>query len=486
MSIKLLSRFKNYAALGLVLLGGNIVNAQNYCVPAMTVNCTNSANSTWITNFKTTGAVVNINNSTACDASNSYFYFSNITCRANAGTKIGYSVTQSKSWQTGLGVWVDWGKNYTFGDANQYGAPEKQNVTNQFFNSSTGLVSSTTPYEIKIPANIKQGVYRLRVRIVAQAAPPSGTIFGGASPCAGGGFNYDNGETEDYNLEVINPCLPPGVTSVSNLSDRAATVSWSMRPNADMYEWTLDTSRTDPTSLGYFYTNTNSVNFPNASVPKLECNTKYYFHVRTICDTTPQPALAWVYSPWTLDSFTTDQCCYIPPVTISQVGPTSAVATWTAVPSGYRYEYAVGTTGANPPLTGGTQTNYTSVLLQGLPCNSRSYFYLRALCSPTPYSEWGETSIWTLDCTSVSNIGGVAGGVEAYPNPAKDIVTIKVNGWKNGDGNVTITDLSGKVVRTAVVTTDIVSIHLDGLSPGIYLVKYTDPRRSEVIRINKQ
>ncbi len=485
MSIKLLSRFKNYAALGLVLLAGNIAHAQP-CIPPLAVNCTNSANSTWITNFKTTGAVVNINNTTACDAANSYFYFSTITCRANAGTKIGYSVTQSKSWQTGLGVWVDWGKDLSFGNGNQYGVNEKQNVTNQFFNGSTALASSTTPYEIKIPANIKQGIYRIRVRIAAGAAPPSSTVFGGVAPCAGGSGNYDNGETEEYNLEVINPCLPPGVTSVSNLSDRSATVSWSVRPNADMYEWLLDTSRTDPTSYGYYYTSTASVAFPSVDYPKLECNTKYYFHVRTICDTTPKPSSAWVYSPWTIDSFTTDQCCYIPPVTISQVGPTTAVATWTAVPSGYRYEYAVGTTGKNPPLTGGTQTNYTSVLLQGLPCNKESFFYLRALCSPTPYSEWGETSVVTLPCTSVDNVGGIAGGIEAYPNPAKDMITVKVKGWKTGDGNVVITDLTGKVVKTAIASTDIVSLSLDGLAPGFYLLKYTDPQRSEVIRINKQ
>lgn len=485
MSIKLLSRFKNYAALGLLMLGGGIADAQ-YCIPTYVVNCTNSANSTWITNFKTTGGVVNINNNSACSDPSSYYYYSTVPCTFNAGSTLNWDITQSKSnWQAGCAIWVDWNNDGIFnagGGPFVPGGGERMTVASIFFNGlpqPTATAPNTKSFVV--PAWVKEGKHRMRVRIQAFAAVPTGPAIG-SNPCG----QLNNGEVEDYDIYVVNPCLPPGVTSVSNLSDRTATVSWSQRPNADMYEWTLDTSRTDPTSLGYFYTNTSSVNFPNASVPKLECNTKYYFHLRTICDTAPKPALAWKYSSWTLDSFTTDQCCYIPPVTISQVGATSAVATWSAVPSGYMYEYAVGTTGGNPPLTGGTKTNYTSVLLQGLPCNSRSYFYLRALCSPTPYSEWGETSIWTLDCTSVSNIGGVAGGVEAYPNPAKDIVTIKVNGWKNGDGNVTITDLSGKVVRTAVVTTDIVSIHLDGLSPGIYLVKYTDPRRSEVIRINKQ
>lgn len=453
------------------------------CVPIYGNSCTNSANTTWITNFKTTGGITNINNSSACSDASSYKYYQGVSCKYNAGSTVNWDATQSKPWSTGLAIYVDWNDDgiFTLTGGNVPGGTEKMTANATFFNNVTNPANTPAGRSFVVPEWAKQGIHRMRVRIQASGVNPTLPAVNG-TPCG----LINNGEAEDYDFEVVNPCTVPGVTSVSGVSDHEATVSWSARPNADMYEWLLDNSPADPASFGYYYTTKPSVSFPDVNYPQLQCHTQYYFHLRTICDTRPTPTSNWVYSPWTTETFTTDECCYMPAVTMSQIAPTSAVASWSAVPSNYAYEYALGTQPNTPPLTGGTVTNYTSVLLQGLPCNSKSYLYVRSLCSPTPQSGWTETPFFTLPCTSVDNITGIAGGVEAYPNPAKDIVTIKVNGWKNSDGHVIITDLSGKVLRTALISADRVNISLEDLATGIYLVKYADAARTEVIRINKQ
>ena len=79
----------------------------------------------------------------------------------------------------------------------------------------------------------------------------------------------------------------------------------------------------------------------NATIKSLECDTKYYYWVRSICDTVGNSSFNWGYSPWRLDSFTTPKCCYTPDVTISYITSTSAIASWNPVPSVVDYEYAM-------------------------------------------------------------------------------------------------------------------------------------------------
>jgi hypothetical protein len=76
--------------------------------------------------------------------------------------------------------------------------------------------------------------------------------------------------------------------------------------------------------------------------------------------------------------------------------------------------------------------------------------------------------------------------VEAYPNPAHDMVNVSVYGDMGNNATVTITDLSGKVLQQVSMSGNTAGIQLNGLASGIYLIKYTDDKQSQTLRVTKQ
>lgn len=77
--------------------------------------------------------------------------------------------------------------------------------------------------------------------------------------------------------------------------------------------------------------------------------------------------------------------------------------------------------------------------------------------------------------------------IEAFPNPVKNIVSVKAIGAVNGKGTVTITDLAGRIVKTATeVSGNKADINVGDLSSGVYLINYTDDIHTESVKINKQ
>ena len=76
--------------------------------------------------------------------------------------------------------------------------------------------------------------------------------------------------------------------------------------------------------------------------------------------------------------------------------------------------------------------------------------------------------------------------VEAYPNPVKDVLTVKVFGVQGKDATVSITDITGKVIRIETMSSDKTTIELSGLAQGMYLIKYADSDHSQTIKVNKQ
>ncbi|MBS1740463.1 MAG: T9SS type A sorting domain-containing protein [Bacteroidetes bacterium] len=75
--------------------------------------------------------------------------------------------------------------------------------------------------------------------------------------------------------------------------------------------------------------------------------------------------------------------------------------------------------------------------------------------------------------------------VEAYPNPVSQLLTVKAYG-ATGNGSVTITDATGKMVRVVNMDNGQVQINMEGLAQGMYLLKYADDQHTEVIKVNKQ
>jgi hypothetical protein len=123
---------------------------------------------------------------------------------------------------------------------------------------------------------------------------------------------------------------------------------------------------------------------------------------------------------------------------------------------------------------------------------------------PSTYTQWDEqpvqgvnyyrVKLMNIDGSSsyskvvTATVRGTEGfSIEAYPNPVKNTVSVKVDGVVTGKATVVITDVTGKVVKAATeVLNNGAEINVTDLANGIYLLNYTDDVRSESIKINKQ
>ncbi len=75
--------------------------------------------------------------------------------------------------------------------------------------------------------------------------------------------------------------------------------------------------------------------------------------------------------------------------------------------------------------------------------------------------------------------------VQAYPNPVKETLTVKITGTPDKDATVRITDITGKVLRSFTMEQNQKQIDMNGLAQGVYLVEYHDASYSQIIRVTK-
>jgi hypothetical protein len=311
------------------------------------------------------------------------------------------------------------------------------------------------------------------LRNFAPAAPPTNRrTWTGPNPStsatAGG---IDNLVEYDFGFDMLLSCDSVKNFKFNNLTRHSVDISWDPQPGASAYEYVVDQIKADPPSVGYA-----TVNVPALSLNNLPDGTCYYVHIRTNCGPTKM-------SNWSLDSFCTIADCKTPEVTIDNITGTTAIARWNAVPGVLSYEYAVGTTPDTP--TNGNTTTYTSVKLLGLTPNKPLYFYLKAKCSPTPASEWGTTPFHTEAGTAINDVNHPEGNVlEAYPNPVKDVLNLRVNGDKNA--TITLTDITGKTLRSYNHLSAEMTIDMKELATGVYILKYSSDGMNEVIKVNKK
>lgn len=474
MNQKPYSFFKGIA-LTIAMAAAAVVAQAQYCIPTYSIQCDNS---TFINNISTTGGTTNItNNNTGCgNTSTSYSdYTSNSSMRVvqNAGSNVTVTVKMGPSGGTAgtyvsrIQIYVDWNQNGDFTDAGDLVG---------FISALTGGGSSGNA-SFTVPLSAKHGLTRMRIRAASRKSIPE--PGGSFSPCG----NHQEGEAEDYNFEVVNPCVPPTGLTVSNVDYKSATISWNVKQNAKLYEYyfTNDKSTIPPTSMGYTYTSATTLNYNN-----LICDTMYYFYLRSVCDTTGS-TIFWDTSAWTVDSFRTDPCCYAPNVSVQNVGASTAVASWAPINTAYGYEYIVSVNATLPQVIQGTYTTYTSAFLQGLSGSTQYYVHVRSRCSPTPLSGWTTTGFLTQPAVSVNTVSGNnMFDVSAYPNPVENNLTVEINGKTTGNASVWLIDITGKVISNTPVTSNKVNVDMTSLPSGLYTVKYVDDVHNEVLKVTKQ
>lgn len=180
-----------------------------YCIPTTTFN------GDLISNFSTSGAIVNVNYS-AGDAV-AYTDNSSLSIQHYPNGSFDFSTTYVGG-TNGVNIWIDWNNDFVF--------DESENVFSQPNNGAT------TTGSITIPDGTSLGDYRLRIR------SQWGT---GTNPPACGNVAW--GETEDYTLTVIDAptCIPPTGLVATLAQGGSSTLSWtaSVSEPANGYAWFL-------------------------------------------------------------------------------------------------------------------------------------------------------------------------------------------------------------------------------------------------------
>ncbi len=460
------------SAIILLLLTLGVYTAQaQYCNPTYTDEC--GVSGLHINEVSTSGGTKTFTNTTGC-ANNSYADYTSPTMVA-AQTAGQYFYIRVGLGQNNLNqkaivkVYIDWNQDGVFdttSTSQEYIRPIA-NINEHILNTSPFAVNDTL-ISVYVPYTAKDGITRMRVRTGSNGNTPDL----GLGPCK----NSPMGETEDYNFEVINPCVKPDTLSVPYKTDKEATISWVSKPNVKYYECVIKRDISfPPNAISGGITKNISV-----FVDTLECNTDYFVFVRHICDTTG-PVSNWTRSGWTMIKLQTLPCCSEPNVTINSVGATTVSFSWPKVPAASGYEYVLSVSPNFP--NSGAQTTSTSVNAPGLQPKSKYYVYVKSLCSPVN-SQWSKTEITTFPL-SVNEMNNDNNYIHAYPNPAADILHLDIsNEQKNGV--VTISDISGKIVYHQKNISEHMSVSIADWNSGLYIIRYTTDNQTSVLKIVKQ
>lgn len=88
---------------------------------------------------------------------------------------------------------------------------------------------------------------------------------------------------------------------------------------------------------------------------------------------------------------------------------------------------------------------------------------------------------------SVNTNTGNQFAINAFPNPTQNNVTLSVVGTKGIDAKVFVTDVTGKVVYQSMdVLTTQITIPMETLPQGVYIIKYTDSENTSSVKVTKQ
>lgn len=268
------------------------------------------------------------------------------------------------------------------------------------------------------------------------------------------------------------PCtVPPGFI-FNYIGSDSVSFSWGQVGTSVAYEYRVDQVAGDP-APGSVVTYTPNT-FGNAT--GLTEGQTYYVHIRTRC--TGNDSSIWAEIP-----FYAPVICKDPDVKFNDVNTDMAVAYWGNILSALHYEYALDNNPTAPQA--GTRITKPSVLLSYLDPGTRYYFHVRSFCSDRGVltnTDWKTFSFSTfaLNIEDIENNKTLT----FYPNPVTDVLVVHVN--NNSKGVLTITDISGKMIKKLDIVTERSELSLSGIQAGMYLINYTSATGSETYRIVKQ
>lgn len=436
----------------LASLSFSITAKAQYCAPDLIFGCIlgDQVDDFTVTGINST-SISDLN--TGCAANNWEVDMANTVTFAPGGS---YAATVvSGTTDDNVEVWIDFNDDFTFSSGESVGG-------------LNGVGISTLNFNISIPMGATVGTHTMRIFITGDGTYP------GIDPCPELVGGYGTGEVHDYTAVISSGtvCNPPTGVVATAITHDGATINWAAVTGAIGYEYVVDQVAGNPSVAG------TGISLTSHAASGLMSGTLYYFHVRTNCG-------GGNFSTWVTIPFTTLACPAPTGVTETAVTATSATISWTAVTGAQGYHYAV-TTSMTPPTTGGNYTTNGSVPVTGLTALTTYHTWVRTVCGAGDTSAWNTMHMWTTLPVSVVNVGNTDFLLEAYPNPAKNTLTIAAIGKGSVTATIQLTDITGKAVNSYVLVGEQMNIDLSGLSSGVYFIRYADTDHRQTIKIIKE
>ena len=435
----------------------------------------------------------------------SYTYYQgqpNYTATLQAGETYTLSVSTGSFGSQNMAVWIDYNDDLSFDASEKVGY-----TTTSIGGNSTGS------FQITLDCNPPVGTHIMRVRDVYAT---SGNLI---DPC----ISYSYGETEDYDVTVINPvaCPAPSALMVDMMTTDSATLSWDAGCAEviwDVYTVVAGSAAPDGTT-----TATGAGVVSPLVVTGLLPDVEYEFYVRADCDTNGESTWAGPYAFSTLATPPANDACSGATALVNgavfadqEVVGTNLGATNGNAPAPGCGDYVGGevwyqvTVPASGNLTIETNSNSDVITdtamavysgdctgLTLVQCDDDSSadgsFSMISLTNLTAgdvlyvavwsynNEEVGSFKISSYD-SSLSSISFDNDSFSAYPNPVTDYLTVKNS---TDISSVAVVNLLGQTVITKQLNATEGSIDMSSLTQGAYIVNVTVGDVTKSIKVIK-
>ena len=256
--------------------------------------------------------------------------------------------------------------------------------------------------------------------------------------CSADSLGFSDWVTVEFTTDSV-VCPAPEGFSVDSITYTSATFDWLPAGNDSLYQLYIwqDGFR----SVTYF---TSSHPF---TVQNLMPGVTYNASVHGYCGSVGQIA----GSRSDTLRFTTTSCPVITGLEPSSVSATSVTLSWNAEPTAQDYLLEYGPAGFLPGQGSQVTLTTNTYTVTGLLPNSAYDFYVTTGYDVTSSVSASLTNVRTLQDVRIDLADTSRLSFSLFPNPAKGVTTLTINGWNSDEGknvSITISDLAGRDVFT--------------------------------------
>lgn len=348
-------------------------------------------------------------------------------------------------------IWIDYNHNNDFTDAGE------EVVT--LYSDFSGFIA----FNFTVPSAAPLGPTRMRVIMSHDSAP---------SPCG----VYARGETQDYTVLIndtstVPPPVPAGL-SVSNITNKSATFTWTPDPSAASYHLRYKKTTEATWTIA-------PVNVTSITVPALSASTDYNFSCEAVGTIGPSGYGA-------AQTFTT-LGTVLPIAGVDfkarRLG-NNVIVGWStqSEQNSDHFDVERSYDGITFTRIGEVQAAGYSTYVQNYQftdanaARSMIFYRLKMVDRDAGY----KFSIISV----VAKSDGVKQDFLLYPNPAVSNVSIVLNNPAVEDMQLQVINQSGQVVKTARLNkgTQLMTLNVSELPKGIYTIAV---RNGEIVKVNK-